>query len=109
MTALFCSFRLMPPAPSASQTATLTIVAMIAFAANSLTCRLALAPGAIDAATFATIRMVSGAITLGAIMALRRAPIIPLQTHWRAAAALFTYMIFFSFAYLSLGAGTGAL
>ncbi len=87
----------------------LTVVAMLAFAANSLLCRLALGQELIDAATFTTVRVISGAVTLSLIVLFRR------RTHdrgiadWRPAAMLFTYMAFFSFAYLSLSAGTGAL
>lgn len=91
------------------RTALLTAVAMVAFAANSLLCRLALAPGLVDAASFATVRVVSGAITLYLIVLMRRAPRAPSGANWRSAAMLFTYMVFFSFAYLSLSAGTGAL
>jgi len=92
-----------------THTALLTAVAMVAFAANSLLCRMALGEGLIDAASFATVRVVAGAITLSLILLPRwraqgRAPV-----DWRAAAMLFTYMAFFSFAYLSLSAGTGAL
>lgn len=92
-----------------SRTASLTAVAMLAFAANSLLCRLALRDGAIDAASFTTVRMLSGALML-ALLAWpqwRRAG--PPRADWRAVAALFIYMACFSFAYLSLDAGTGAL
>tara|TARA_R110002096_G_scaffold7468_6_gene32447 strand:+ start:860 stop:1729 length:870 start_codon:yes stop_codon:yes gene_type:complete len=93
----------------ATATALLTIAAMLAFAANSLLSRLALGEQIIDAASFTTIRVVSGALTLVLIMRARlnigtRAP-----ADWRAVAALFVYTIFFSFAYVSLDAGTGAL
>ena len=92
----------------ASRTLLLTAVAMLAFAANSILCRLALGPKLIDAATFTAIRVVSGAATLALIMLLRRhSPIA--GANWRSAAMLFAYMIFFSYAYLSLSAGTGAL
>lgn len=92
-----------------ARTLLLTLFAMMAFAANSLLCRLALGQGLIDAASFATVRVVSGAVVLILIVlpkwrAHGRAP-----TDWRSAAMLFTYMVFFSFAYLSLSAGTGAL
>jgi len=87
----------------------LTVAAMIAFAANSLLCRLALGEGHIDAASFTTIRVVSGAVTLALILMFRRRPLIDKTINWRSAAMLFTYMVFFSFAYLSLAAGTGAL
>ena len=87
----------------------LTTVAMIAFAANSLLCRQALGDHLIDAATFTTVRVVSGALTLALIVMLRRRPRQAGTGDWRSAAMLFTYMAFFSFAYLSLSAGTGAL
>jgi len=84
------------------------MLAMIAFASNSLLCRAALRETPIDAATFTTLRMVSGALVLAAIVRLRR-PAAPLGGSWTSAAALFGYAIFFSFAYLSLTAATGAL
>jgi len=87
----------------------LTAVAMIAFAANSLLCRQALGDHLIDAATFTTVRVVSGALTLVLIVMLRRRPRQAGTGDWRSAAMLFTYMAFFSFAYLSLSAGTGTL
>jgi drug/metabolite transporter (DMT)-like permease len=83
---------------------------MVAFAANSVLCRLALGHATIDAASFTTIRVVSGALTLlllaqrmGGSSALMR------SGSWRAAAALFGYAIAFSLAYRNLSAGTGAL
>ena len=91
------------------RTAFLTLVAMVAFAANSLLCRLALGQELIDAATFTTVRATSGAQTLCLIVLLRRKPRDRSTANWRSAAMLFTYMVFFSFAYLSLSAGTGAL
>jgi drug/metabolite transporter (DMT)-like permease len=97
-------------AQNAAETALLTAVAMMAFAANSLLCRIALAPGLIDAATFTAVRVVSGAVTLTLILSLRgNLRAVGTRGDWRAAASLFIYMIFFSFAYLSLSAGTGAL
>lgn len=82
---------------------------MLAFAANSLLCRLALGQDLLDAATFTTVRMTSGALTLSLIMALGRRRYSRAWSDWRPAAMLFAYMVFFSFAYLSLSAGTGAL
>lgn len=82
---------------------------MLAFAGNSLLCRLALGEGLIDAASFSTLRMISGAVMLALIFLMRRRPLSSRSTDWRAVGALFVYMVFFSFAYLSLGAGTGAL
>lgn len=91
------------------RTAALTVVAMMAFAANSLLCREALGQGLIDAASFTSARMISGALTLVVIVLLRRKPQTQSTASWRSALMLFTYMVFFSFAYVSLGAGTGAL
>jgi drug/metabolite transporter (DMT)-like permease len=93
----------------AARTVLLTVVAMLAFAANSLLCRLALGMHLIDAATFTAIRVISGAIILSLIVLLRRRPRGHSTASWRSAAMLFVYMAFFSFAYLSLSAGTGAL
>ena len=93
----------------APRTAALTTVAVLAFATNSLLCRLALGQKLIDPASFAAVRMVTGAMTL-ALVALPRWRTVGRSTgDWRSAAALFVYMAFFSFAYLSLSAGTGAL
>jgi len=87
----------------------LTAIAMVAFAANSLLCRLALGEGLIDAASFATVRVISGAVVLSLIMLPRWRAGQRSPGNWRSAAMLFVYMTFFAFAYLSLGAGTGAL
>ncbi|VTU24366.1 threonine and homoserine efflux system [Variovorax sp. SRS16] len=90
------------------RTAVLAAGAMLAFAANSLLCRLALQHGGIDPASFGSIRLVSGAITLAVVVRLRSAPPAS-RASWLAAAMLFAYVAFFSFAYVSLPAGTGAL
>jgi drug/metabolite transporter (DMT)-like permease len=87
----------------------LTIAAMLAFTANSLLCRLALGQELIDAASFTTVRVVSGAVTLSLIMLPRWRTHGRSSVNWLSATMLFTYMAFFSFAYLSLSAGTGAL
>jgi drug/metabolite transporter (DMT)-like permease len=87
----------------------LTIVAMMAFAANSVLCRMALGAGLIDAASFATVRVVAGAIVLALLMAPRWRKNKRANANWRAVAMLFTYMVFFSFAYITLSTGTGAL
>lgn len=92
-----------------ARTAALTALAMIAFAANSLLCRLALGGGEIDAASFTTIRVVSGALVLVLISMARNGRVAREAANWRSAAALFLYMVFFSFAYISLGAAVGAL
>jgi drug/metabolite transporter (DMT)-like permease len=82
---------------------------MIAFAANSLLCRMALGAGLIDAASFATIRVVSGAIVLTMIALPGWRLHGRAKADYLAATMLFLYMAFFSFAYLSLATGTGAL
>lgn len=92
-----------------ARTVLLTAIAMLAFAANSLLCRLALGQALMDAASFTTVRVVSGAATLALIVLLRGQRRDRGAGDWRSAAMLFTYMAFFSFAYLSLSAGTGAL
>lgn len=86
----------------------LTVLALLAFAANSLFCRAALRDTTIDAATFTTVRLVSGALTLWLIVMLRRGGPV-LAGDWRSAAALFAYAIAFSLAYRSLTAAAGAL
>lgn len=91
-----------------SKLTTLTVLALLAFAGNSLLCRLALQDTAIDAATFTTLRLVSGALTLCLIVSLRSGA----RVHggsWISAIALFAYAAGFSFAYASLTAATGAL
>lgn len=86
-----------------------TAAAMTAFAANSLLCRMALGEGLVDAASFSTLRAVSGAVLLVA-MALPawlrdgRPKADPM-----AVLTLFAYLVLFAFAYLTLSAGTGAL
>jgi drug/metabolite transporter (DMT)-like permease len=81
---------------------------MIAFAGNSLLCRVALKSTAIDPATFTSIRMISGAVTLWLLVRARSRG-FKLAGSWPSAAALFVYAAAFSFAYLDLSAGTGAL
>lgn len=88
----------------------LTALALLAFAANSVLCRMALQDGAIDPASFTTIRMVSGALTLALIVVVRGTPRqLATQGSWASAAALVVYALAFSFAYVSLEAGVGAL
>jgi drug/metabolite transporter (DMT)-like permease len=109
----------------------LTLLAMMAFASNSLLCRAALKQTNIDAATFTFVRIFSGAVALWLIMNIRRRVIVdrtarPLVEsfsssslvtrhssfrygNWLSALALFAYAAGFSFAYIDLSAGTGAL
>lgn len=86
----------------------LTTLAMLAFAGNSLLCRLALQDTAIDAASFTSIRLISGAMVLWLMVALR-ADLPAGKGNWPSALALFAYAAGFSFAYISLPAATGAL
>jgi len=88
--------------------AVLTSLAMIAFAGNSLLCRVALKHTGIDAASFTTIRLISGAIILWSIVRFRRGTQSG-RGNWISAFALFAYAAGFSFAYVSLPAATGAL
>lgn len=88
--------------------ASLTVLAMLAFAGNSLLCRIALRDTAIDAASFTSIRLVSGAVLLAVLMIGRGTRPWAGGT-WRAAAMLFAYAFTFSFAYRQLTAATGAL
>lgn len=92
----------MPSAPAFA----LTLLAMVAFAANSLLCRHALRTAGMDPATFTAIRLLSGAAMLGLLVAVRRRR--P-GGSWGSAAALFAYAAAFSMAYVRLTAATGAL
>jgi drug/metabolite transporter (DMT)-like permease len=97
-------------AVSVARTATLTLVAMLAFAANSVLCRLALQETAIDPASFTIIRLLAGALMLAGLLAARGGRAARLRAgNWRSALALFAYAAGFSFAYVSLTTGTGAL
>ena len=86
----------------------LTTLAMLAFAGNSLLCRIALRDTAIDAASFTTIRIAAGALALAILLAARGAKPTA-GGSWLMAAMLFSYAAFFSFAYRELSAATGAL
>mgnify|MGYP000955662932 CR=1 FL=1 len=89
------------------RTILLTAIAMLAFAGNSLLCRLALAGGHIDPAGFTLIRLASGAVMLAVLAGFGRSA-RRLSGSWPAAAALLAYAAAFSFAYVQLPAGTGA-
>ena len=90
------------------RTALLTALAMLAFASNSLLCRIALRDTAIDAATFTAIRLASGALIL--VLILRSRGVRPFTGgSWPMAAMLSAYAAFFSFAYRDLTAATGAV
>lgn len=110
---------MVPPPPSGAhqlpvegfpaKLAFLTIAAMVAFAANSVLCRLALENNYIDAISFTSIRLLAGSVSLMCIMLVRRTTFALRPPHWMAVLSLFAYMIFFSFSYRLLSAGTGAL
>ena len=87
----------------------LTAVTLLAFAANSILCRLALGTGAISPALFTMIRLASGALVLVPLARWSAEP-APRQTgSWVSGLALGGYAFAFSFAYVSITAGTGAL
>lgn len=93
----------------------LVALAMLAFAGNSLLCRMALKHTSIDAASFTTVRLLSGACMLWLVVRLRRGAGSAAGAgergggNWRSACALFVYATGFSFAYVSMPAATGAL
>ncbi len=103
------SQKALPTAPaSALRTFGLTAIAMLAFAGNSVLCRLALAQDEIDPASFTSVRMACGVAALWLILAARGRRSLGAGS-WKAATALIAYAAAFSFAYTSLTAGTGAL
>jgi drug/metabolite transporter (DMT)-like permease len=96
-----------------------TVIALIAFAANSLFCRMALAEGYIDAWNFTIIRLLSGAVCLIAIMGFHsyrlkkqgnfNPEILNDKGNWLSSISLLVYALCFSIAYVELDTGTGAL
>jgi len=86
----------------------LTSLAMLAFAGNSLLCRLALGHTRIDAASFTTLRLISGAAMLWLVVRFRGGTRSG-RGNWTSALALFAYAVCFSFAYINLSVATGAL
>jgi len=89
----------------------LTALALLAFAGNSVLCRLALGEGAIDPASYTTVRLISGALTLRLIVGYlgKRDSRAGSSGSWSAGALLFLYAMAFAYAYRNLTAGTGAL
>ncbi|WP_323752997.1 DMT family transporter [Marinobacter sp.] len=87
-----------------------TVFALLAFAGNSVLCRLALGGNAIDAASFTIIRLLSGIAVLMVLVAMTKRPKkSQSRGSWLAACLLFVYALAFSYGYLSLDTGTGAL
>jgi drug/metabolite transporter (DMT)-like permease len=94
--------------PAGARLALLTFGALVAFAGNSLLCRAALRTPGFDPANFTVVRLVSGAVAL--VLLVRPVGRIHRGAgSWTAATALFVYAAGFSWAYLRLSAGTGAL
>ncbi|MCG6202313.1 DMT family transporter [Psychromonas antarctica] len=92
------------------KTILLTALALLAFAGNSVLCRLALYDGVIDAASFTSIRLLSGIVFLLFLVAMRTKGKINLRSgSWLSAFFLFLYAIAFSYSYISVDTGTGAL
>ena len=97
------------------KTFVLTSLALIAFAANSVLCRLALGESSIDASSFTIIRLLSGAAALFVIISIKNRlnknneSIKKTKGNWRGSLMLFVYALSFSFAYISLDTATGAL
>jgi len=87
----------------------LTAIAMIAFAANSVLCRLALEGQHIDAASFTSIRLAAGTVALLGILLLRWPSFVIRRPNWMTIGSLFAYMACFSFSYQYLDTGSGAL
>ena len=92
---------------SPSRIAVLTTLAILAISGNSMLCRIALKSTGIDAATFTTVRLLSGAMMLGLLLRVRGATAG--EGNWTSALALFAYAAAFSFAYVNLPLATGAL
>lgn len=90
-----------------------TVAALIAFAANSVLCRLAIKDNMIDPSSFTLIRLLSGVLMFAIILRLKSAYTSDTPVYkngsWKAALMLFLYALTFSFAYISLDTGTGAL
>lgn len=94
--------------PLPLSTALMASLAMLAFAGNSVLCRLALAETQIDAASFSVLRIVSGALLLWILLSLRKRSRAKAGS-WAGALALTVYATAFSFAYIQLDTGVGAL
>jgi drug/metabolite transporter (DMT)-like permease len=87
----------------------LTATALVAFAANSVLCRIALREDTVDAATFSIIRVLSGAVMLLIATGRGQRQVMPIAGSWTGAVVLTLYAVPFAFAYTELSAGTGAL
>lgn len=98
------------PGRTVAKTLIFTILALIAFAANSVLARLALGDNTIDASSFTVVRLLSGAFVLLAMLKISNdKKSVSSKGSWFASIMLFLYAITFSFAYVTLDTGTGAL
>lgn len=89
---------------------TLVTLALLAFAGNSILCRVALDQKLIDPSSFSTVRLASGALFLILLLRLRfQQPVALKLNQLGPAVALALYMLCFSFAYQYIETGTGAL
>ena len=80
-----------------------TIITLIAFASNSVFARLALLDGAIDEASYTTVRLIAGAVMLALLIIVSRKQTLKTVIrggNWISAAALFAYAVTLSFAYV---------
>jgi drug/metabolite transporter (DMT)-like permease len=91
-----------------SRVALATLFALLAFAANSILCRMALRHASIDPASFTSVRLVAGALTLWILVWVGRRRISG-AGNWTSAFVLLAYALAFSFAYVAVTVGTGAL
>ena len=85
------------------------MTALVAFAANSILCRLALGGDTIDAYSFTAIRLGSGALVLLLVNVLKQPARSPKKSSWSGAIFLVVYALPFSLSYVRLDTGTGAL
>lgn len=100
----------MEPSIKTVQLVTLSGLALICFAGNSLLCRMALRSGSIDPATFTVVRLFSGAIILFVLVGVKHSILSGgVGGSWKSGIALFVYAAGFSWAYINLTVATGAL
>ena len=99
----------MSTAVSALSLVLLTVITMLAFAANSVLCRYALGSNLMDAASFSALRLIAGAIFLLSLVYFKDSAFKLAKPRTVPVLALLAYMLGFSFAYNQLSAATGAL
>ena len=98
-----------PVAPTIGKAATLTVIALTAFVANALACRVAIGADDIDPASFATVRLAAGAFMLWVLAANRRSAPRTSNGDWIGGACLAVFAVAFAFAYRFLTVSSGAL